>query len=404
MKIGFHVTGGEEWQGGISHLGVFLQALNQHYSGKVTVCLLVPEDRSPTLDGLRETADEIVPIRAFRRWTIPWVMDRAIKQALSRDWLNSELLRRHKIDAVFGLCMPYRYRDIPTLSWVYDFQHVHMPQMFHRRERIARDWAFSQTARRSTRIIVMSDAVKRDFQSFFPRHAHKARIVKTATYVPPSVYEAQPKSVTAVYSLPEKFVYLPNQFWKHKNHVLAFEAVKLLKDRGVKAFVVCSGYQQDVRHPRYFADLLRQLADWKIEDQVRLLGLVPRRHVFQLLRQSVCVLNPSMFEGFGLSVDEACSVGKKILLSDIPAHREQDVPQGVFFDPRNVEDLAEKLRAIWLDAVPGPHLEMEFEARKKLPQRLATCANSFMAVVQEVIATKNRDQVRSVLRRMHKER
>jgi len=97
-------------------------------------------------------------------------------------------------------------------------------------------------------------------------------------------------------------------------------------------------------------------------------------------------LNPSLFEGFGLSVDEARSTGKKILLSDIPVHREQDVPQGVFFDPRNVEDLAKKLESIWLDTLPGPHLEMEFEARKNLPQRLAACANSLMAVVQEVTA------------------
>jgi glycosyltransferase involved in cell wall biosynthesis len=392
MKIGFHLTGGDRWRGGTSHLEVFLQALRQHFSGRVKLCLLVPEDRARSMNGLGQVADEIVTISALRRWTLPWILDRTSKQALARDWLNAKMLRRREIDAVFGLCMPYRYSDIPTLSWVYDFQHVHLPEMFSRKERITRAWAFSQTARRSTRIIVMSEAVKKDFQRSYPSYAHKVRAVKTATYVPPSIYESDPKSVTSYYQLPEKFVYLPNQFWRHKNHGLVFNAVKLLKGRGVKTHVVCSGHQGDTNHPLYFADLLRQIADWEIGDQISLLGLVPRHHVFQLMRQSVCVVNPSLFEGFGLSVDEARSTGKKILLSDIPAHREQDVPQGMFFDPRNVEDLAEKLKRIWWDSLPGPDRQMELEARENLPRRLATCAESFIAVVLEVAAKRLRER------------
>ncbi len=384
MKIGFRLTGGDEWQAGISYLSVLLHALRQSYEDRVKICLLAPGNKSRALEDLSPMADEVLPIPTFRRWTISWGIDCAMKRTFSRDLLGARILRRHKIDAVFGLCMQCRYDGIPTLSWVYDFQHVHMPEMFSLQERLMRDWVFSQTARLSTRIIVTSDAVKKDFDSFFPKYAHKAKVLKTASYIPQSVYEIQPQSITRLYQLPEKFVYLPNQFWKHKNHELAFEAVKLLKDRGIEVFVVCSGYQGDYRHPDYFTDLLRKVSDWRIGDQIKLLGLVPRDHVFQLMRQSVCVLNPSLFEGLGLSVDEGRSIGKKLLLSDIPAHREQCAPQSVFFDPRNLEDLAEKLKAVWHDTLPGPHAEFEIEARESFPQRSAACAESFMAVVREV--------------------
>ncbi len=103
-----------------------------------------------------------------------------------------------------------------------------------------------------------------------------------------------------------------------------------------------------------------------------------------LMRQAICVLNPSLFEGFGLTVDEARSLGKRALLSDIPAHREQDPPKANYFDPYNSEDLAEKLRMIWRDAEPGPDIELELEARQSLVGRIHACAESFMSVVSEV--------------------
>lgn len=384
MKIGFHLTGGDEWQAGISHLSVFLHALRENYRDGVKICLLAPRNKSRALEDLSPIADEVLSIPSFRKWTISWGIDCCIKRAFSLDLLGARILRRHKVDVVFGLCMQYGYGGIPILSWVYDFQHVHMPEMFSLKERLVRDWAFSRTARLSTRIVLMSDAVKKDFESFLPNYAHKGRVLKTASYIPQSLYETDPKSIAALYQLPEKFVYVPNQFWKHKNHELVFKAVKMLKDQGIKVFVVCSGYQGDSRHSRYFPDLLQKVSDWSIGNQIKLLGLVPRDHVFQLMRQSICMLNPSLFEGFGLSVDEARSVGKKLLLSDIPAHREQNASQSVFFDPRKVEDLAEKLEKIWHDTSPGPHLDFEFEARKNFPQRMTVCAESFMAVVREV--------------------
>ena len=65
--------------------------------------------------------------------------------------------------------------------------------------------------------------------------------------------------------------------------------------------------------------------------------MLPRAHVFRLMRQSLAVLQPSLFEGWSTSVEEAKSVGKRMILLDIPVHREQDPPRALFFDPRDAE-------------------------------------------------------------------
>ena len=152
----------------------------------------------------------------------------------------------------------------------------------------------------------------------------------------------------------------------------------------MEVFVVGSGYPGDNRHPSYFADLLQKISSWGIRDQVALLGMIPRDHIFALMRQAICVLNPSLFEGFGLTVDEARSLGKRVLLSDIPAHREQNPPKATYFNPYDFEELAEKLRMIWRDAEPGSDIELELEARQSLGERIHACAESFTSVVSEV--------------------
>ncbi|RJR27570.1 glycosyltransferase [candidate division WWE3 bacterium] len=384
MKIAFEAAGGVTWQAGLYHPMTFSHALKQTYGSDVTVYFLLPNAKCDVPDELSQVGVEIINISALRKWTALWIGNRMMKRLFMHDILRCQIAKIHSIDAIFGLVLQYQCGNIPTLSWIPDFQHIHLPEMFSTSERRQRDRTFLQTAKLSTRIILTSNAVKRDFEAFAPQYADKARVIQTVSYIPKSIYEADPKSVVELYNLPEKFVYLPNQFWKHKNHELVFRALNILKERNVEVFVVCSGYPGDYRYASYFADLLQKLSKWGIRNQVAFLGLVPRNHVLLLIRQAICVLNPSLFEGFGLTVDEARSIGKCLLLSDIPAHREQNPPKAVFFDPYSCEDLAEKLSTIWCEALPGPDIELEREARQTFPARLRACAESFMSVIREV--------------------
>jgi glycosyltransferase involved in cell wall biosynthesis len=382
MRIAFEVAGGDTWQAGISYNKTFIYALKHTYGDDVALYFLLPDANIP--GDIGEAGGKVLRITAYREWTTLWVGEQAIKYLFAYDLRRARILNRYKMDVIFGLLLLNRYGSIPTLSWIPDFQHIHLPEMFSALERSQRDWDYLKTAEISNRVILMSESVKKDFEIFAPQYAYKARVLQAVSHIPESIYEADLKSVLNLYHLPEKFVYIPNQFWRHKNHEMVFRALKILKDSGVKVFVVCSGYPGDNRHPSHFSDLLQKISSWGIRDQVVLLGMIPRNHIFMLMRQAICVLNPSLFEGFGLTVDEARSLGKRVLLSDIPAHQEQDPPKAMYFDPYNSEDLAEKLRMIWRDVEPGPDSELELKAQQSFPGRLRACAESFMSVANEV--------------------
>lgn len=51
------------------------------------------------------------------------------------------------------------------------------------------------------------------------------------------------------------------------------------------------------------------------------------------------VIQPSQYEGFSLVPQEAIAFGKRLLVSDIPAHRETCGNNATYFDPANAESL-----------------------------------------------------------------
>jgi glycosyltransferase involved in cell wall biosynthesis len=260
-----------------------------------------------------------------------------------------------------------------------------MPELFSPASLRKRQRAWMSAIERASLVVLSSENARRDFCQFAPEHTGKARVMSFVAAVSERIYEADLNSALAGYQLPERFYYLPNQFWKHKNHLVVFQALKLLKERGIRPFVVCTGLSQDYRHPRYFEEVKERVSEWGLDDEIMFCGLVPSEHVHLLMRQAICVINPSLFEGWSTTVEEAKSIGKRILLSDLPVHREQNAPQAIYFDPHSPEDLAFRLAEIWVDAPAGPDRVLEQRARAALPARIKSYADTFISIAQKAL-------------------
>ncbi len=64
---------------------------------------------------------------------------------------------------------------------------------------------------------------------------------------------------------------------------------------------------------------------------------------------SVAVLNPSLFEGWSTTVEEARALQVPMVLSDLPVHKEQAEGIARFFDRTSAPALADALRQAWRD-------------------------------------------------------
>ncbi len=295
-----------------------------------------------------------------RRYSFRWAWHAMVRR-MSRSFAHRQdeawALSQMGLRAFVGCTFSTPYAGLPLVSWIPDFQHLHLPEMFSASEIRSRDRQFAAIAQGADRVLLMSESVKQDFCSVYPQYTEKAIVIPTLAFVPDSAYQDSPELIAEQYHLPERFVYVPNQFWKHKNHLSIVRALKILQSENCFPVVVCSGRCSDYRHPEYFADLLTEINTSGVHDQVFILGVVPRNHVFSLMRRSICVMNPSLFEGYGLSVDEAKALCVPVIASDLASHREIAHPNCQYFDPNDVVSLARELKKAWISLSAGPRDE-----------------------------------------------
>lgn len=397
MRIAFRCAGNEGWVAGTYFLESLFLALRSLDTENPYLVLVIEENTPeqdyrtllPYVDHVLTTPSKPQPkiqLGSPVRYRVIWRIQNMVFQRFGKSRYLAGILQKHQADCFFSVASwRHTHVPVPYITWIYDFQHVLFPDMFTPETRAARDRIFHAHAQSATLVLLTAEDVRKDFEAFAPAHAVKARVVQFVAHIPLSVYD-KALELLSTYHLPEKFFYLPNQFWKHKNHVVVLEALRILEKRAVQPCIVCTGNLIDPRHPTYFADLMQKLSLWNIRSQVIFLGIVPREHVFMLMRQAICVINPSLFEGLSLSVAESKSLGKRVMLSDLPVLREQDPLCSVYFDPRDAKDLADKMEMIWKTTEPGPDLELEAIARAELPQRQQQFGRAFLQIVQEAMA------------------
>jgi glycosyltransferase involved in cell wall biosynthesis len=186
-------------------------------------------------------------------------------------------------------------------------------------------------------------------------------------------YEEEPNQVAAQFQLPEKFLIFPSQFWIHKNHRVLFEAIRILRDRGFADICLVSTLQEQIQR-------------LGLNAHIRILGLLPRQVQVQLFRRAAAVIQPSLFEGWSALVEDARTLGKRIYVSDIPVHREQQPANAVFFDPDRADELAESVARDWPDLKPGPDLVRESEAHVQHLCRALAFARAFHQILKRTTA------------------
>lgn len=274
-----------------------------------------------------------------------------------------------------------------NLYWIPDFQPHHLPDLFEPQELSLRIKSFGDIANQNGIVLLSSNAALDDFKRFYPDATVEPRVWSFCSSIEPGSVESC-QEVVSRYALPEKFLYIANQFWRHKDHATAFEALQILRDKGMEVPLVCTGLQNDRRDPTYFETLKSELARHGLQRQVHFLGLVPREDQIQFFRAAVAVVQPSRFEGWSTVIEDAKALGRPIIASDIAVHKEQlaGVDGVHLFTASCAAGLADCIAKLWPVLQKGPNPNLELLATKRRDAKRLESARRFVAIVEEAIA------------------
>ena len=234
---------------------------------------------------------------------------------------------------------------IKSYPFLADLQYLYYPKNFSLKNRILRKINIYMCALHSTRIIVSSKDVKNDLKIVSKLASRKA-MVSPFVFLSPKKNEIIKYSfLRTKFKLPLKYFYLPNQYWMHKNHKVVLNALLYLKnkDKLKNIFIVSTGSKEEHRNTKYFHEIEKFIGDNNLYKSYKYLGTVSFKEVLSLMYHSIAVIQPSKFEGRSSTVEQAKSMGKEILLSNIDIHKEQNPNRGKYFSPDDFNQLSNLL-------------------------------------------------------------
>jgi len=263
-------------------------------------------------------------------------LNKLIMLITQRDVFLGIALRRHGID----ILTHYNYfkpLGVKTASWIPDFQHYEIPENYSLILRWKLSLAFALIVKNSDYIFLSSNSMLSKFKEYFPKYCHKGDLLRfchSRNSFPDIHNDLQIK---------ERFIYIPNQYWIHKNHEVVIDAVDILIKKGEKVpIIVFSGNTFENRKSEHFEKILYKISEKALKNQFIVHGFISRELWNYLMINSEFVLNPSKYEGWSTIVEEAKAYKKTMLLSNINVHKEQ-CPGAIFFDPNSPADLANKI-------------------------------------------------------------
>lgn len=368
LRVGVRVTGGKQWIAGFHYLKNLFIALKNAGENLDLVLYAAHETDPAELQVFAEYAKEIIEYAEFKK-------DKVRK-----------FLQEQNLDCVFATADYGPDLGIPLLSWLFDFQHRDMPELFPERDLNIREEMFQYVLERANVVILSSNHAQAACRKYYPEYVQKTRVMPFVAHIPEEVFRTDPLVAVRKYDLPGKFIYLPNQFWKHKNHDVVIEAVNKAVRIDPSVTVVFSGATVDSRDRFYGPYLRSKIEMYGLQRNIRILGLIDEEDVFSLMRASISILQPSLYEGWSTVVEQAKSLGKPILISDLEVHREQNPEKGQIFKAEDADRLASLLVATAKDGQTGPDRAAEAAALSAVHSRSMLFGKQFRSLVDETIA------------------
>ena len=238
------------------------------------------------------------------------------------------LLRELKIDLFHGLhSFVPMFPPVPVVETVYDM----MLELFPEYEGIVRSrdyqihkWAFSRFV---SRAIAISKTTAIDLERLWRFPADRTDVVYLGPELPQAIASARRNEVPVILA--------PYNLEPRKNLSCLIEAAAKLKQAGTAFRLVLFGRAalNEERELEFRAKICRL----QLEACIQLTGRVSDKELAELYKSAAVFVFPSLYEGFGLPVLEAMSLGARVVAHHESAMAEVVGDAGWLVDMRSMD-------------------------------------------------------------------
>lgn len=256
--------------------------------------------------------------------------------------------RRERLDLFF---FPHYTKSwwmpCPAVTTVHDLIHLRFPEYLP--NSLAKYYArviIGRVCRSSEMVITGSEATKRDLLELFKIEQNKVKVIYNGvdhqTYRPLQD-EERIGTFKKRYSLFRPFILYVGALKPHKNIPSLLKGYSLSPLKGNFDLVIAT-FEEENRE-----ELNQLVAQLSLQDNLRYLFSLKKGELAMLYNCAHFLVFPSLYEGFGLPALEAMACGCPVIASNRASLPEVVGEAGLFFDPEEPEELAEKMSLLGND-------------------------------------------------------
>lgn len=219
----------------------------------------------------------------------------------------------------------HRYEpDFPEVQCDYQIREIYMKSI----------------AKYAACVLVDSNLGKKQFIESYKNDMYKNNVVSLPFAVSEYIWDSKEEYI----DVPDKYIFYPAQFWKHKNHLNLLKAINILKETIGDIHLVLVGSEKN-----NLKEIKKYIKEHCLEKQVTIKGYVSNENITYLYKHAVAMVMPSYFGPTNIPPLEAMVLGCPVAVSNRYAMPKQVGKAGLLFDPDSPEEIADCIKKIWTD-------------------------------------------------------
>lgn len=378
IKVGIIYSYDENWIGGTYYYQNLIQSL-----------YLLPDTRKPHLVILSNNItsfDSIkilnYPFITYEELNTTLTFFEKYRNKITRKLFPKSIIPKKKIN--FGIDVLFHPSEIQIpnsiknhLYWIPDFQEVHLPHLFSEEYLDFRKKSQQELLSSDKHVLFSSKDACNDFEKLYPSAKSKKYVVNFSVFHP-NYQEIKIEQLKGKYHLEDvPYFFSPNQFWKHKNHIVVLKAVKKIKEKhDLNIQVLFSGKESDSRNPTYFDEIKLFVEENNLQDNIKFLGFIDRIDQLVFMKNALAVIQPSLFEGWSSVVEDAKAMNQNLIVSSLNVHQEQLGSKGYYFNPNEENELINQIILFLENKIDTPEFNYN--------EQLHLFGEKFMDVITEI--------------------
>ncbi|MFN4006160.1 MAG: glycosyltransferase family 4 protein [Chitinophagaceae bacterium] len=320
-----------------------------------------------------------------------WLHQR-FKSAWRSSWVKTDL-RKYKIHLYHGLSheipLGIHNTSIKSVVTMHDIIHERYPEQYNPIDvRIYRR-KFKYACKHANRVIAISEQTKNDLITWYKVPEEKIAVCYQSCNPAFSntITTNDKLRIQQKYQLPPQFYLYVGSIIERKNLLTICKALTQIKNN-IPLVVIGKGdgYEKKVQQFVQEHQLTQRVIFLSHTAAAKDIDFVTAKDFPAIYKQALCMIYPSIFEGFGIPVLEALTAGIPVITSNISCLPEAGGDAAIYVNPFEVSDMVQAMEAVANNATLRTEAITKgyLHAQKFTPH---ACAAEVMKVYQQTMCS-----------------